>query len=119
MSSTAEVISTHPELPRLIVKAAKLAEPALEERVRYNFTLIDPYVADASVLKFGDGLHSSSFAAAATREVPVISNRGESIEPDFRHGGTVVLCPQRDAHALAGAIQGVMDEPRIPPRASP
>ena len=71
------------------------------------------HAADVCVLPFDDGisLNNSTFGAAATHGLPIITTRGESIEAPFRHGDNVVLCPPRDADALAAAIEELMDRP--------
>ena len=71
------------------------------------------HAADACVLPFDQGvtLNRSSFAAAAAHGLPMISTRGEKLESAFKHQENVLLCPPRDAHALANAIQSLMQDP--------
>ena len=73
------------------------------------------HAADVCVLPFDDGisLNNSTFGAAATHRLPIITTRGESIESPFRHNENVVLCPPRDADALAAAIETLMDGPEL------
>jgi glycosyltransferase involved in cell wall biosynthesis len=73
------------------------------------------HAADVCVLPFDEGisLHNSTFAAAATHGLPIITTRGESIEPPFRHNENVVLCPPRDPAALAEAIAELIDRPEL------
>ena len=73
------------------------------------------HAADVCVLPFDDGisLNNSTFGAAATHRLPIITTRGESIESPFRHNENVVLCPPRDADALAVAIEALMDGPEL------
>jgi polysaccharide biosynthesis protein PslF len=73
------------------------------------------HAADVCVLPFDEGisLHNSTFAAAATHGLPIITTRGESIEPPFRPNENVVLCPPRDPAALAEAIAELIDRPEL------
>jgi glycosyltransferase involved in cell wall biosynthesis len=67
------------------------------------------------VVPFDDGisLNNSTFGAAATHGLPIITTRGESIDSPFRHNENVLLCPPRDSDALAAAIEALMDGPEI------
>jgi len=67
------------------------------------------HAADTCVLPFEAGvfLNNSSFAAAAAHGLPIISTRAEVVESAFRDGDNVILCPPRDAAAIATAIRTV------------
>src|SRR5262249_1266448 len=63
--------------------------------------------ADACVLPFDQGmfLNNSTFAAAVTHGLPVVTTRGDSVEAPFRDGVNVMLCPPKDPAALATALE--------------
>jgi glycosyltransferase involved in cell wall biosynthesis len=69
--------------------------------------------ADACVLPFDSGvkLNNSSFSSVAAHGQPIITTTGaDALEPQFRHGQNVFLCPPQSTDALAGAIETVMDD---------
>jgi glycosyltransferase involved in cell wall biosynthesis len=71
--------------------------------------------ADLCVLPFDRGvlLNNSSFSAAASHGLPIISTRAELTEPVFVHEENVLLCPPQDPAALASAIERVVDDPHL------
>jgi glycosyltransferase involved in cell wall biosynthesis len=71
--------------------------------------------ADVCVLPLLNGvqLNNSSFSAIAAHGVPVISTRGAMTDEAFRDGENVLMCPPRDADALARAIVSVMDDDEL------
>jgi glycosyltransferase involved in cell wall biosynthesis len=71
--------------------------------------------ADACVLPFDQGifLNNSSFAAAAAHGLPMLTTRGATLEPAFRHGENVFLCPPRDPELLAAAIETLLGDPDL------
>lgn len=78
------------------------------------------HASDACVLPFdiGVSMNNSTFAAAAAHELPVITTRGSLVESPFRHEENVLLCPPRDAPALAAAIETLMAHPEVRARLS-
>lgn len=68
--------------------------------------------ADAGVLPFdiGTQLNNSSFAAAVTHGLPVVTTRGPVLEEPFVDGENVCLCPPKDPSAMAAAMRRVMDD---------
>lgn len=68
--------------------------------------------ADACVLPFDAGVHlnNSTFSAAATHGLPVVTTRPAKLEPDFRDGENVLLCPPKEPEALADAVAAVMSD---------
>ncbi|MEO8478983.1 MAG: glycosyltransferase family 4 protein [Gemmatimonadota bacterium] len=70
------------------------------------------HAADTCVLPFEGGLHlnNSSFASAAVHGLPIVSTRADTVEPAFRDGGNVMLCPPGDAAALAAAIRALASD---------
>jgi len=73
------------------------------------------YAADACVLPFTSGvtLNRSSFVATAAHGLPIITTRGETLESAFLHRGNVLLCPPKNPHALALAIESLMTDPTL------
>lgn len=71
--------------------------------------------ADACVLPFDDGvlLHRSSFAAAAVHGLPIITTRGDTLEPPFVDGRNVLLCTPQDPTSLAGALTSLIERPEL------
>ena len=71
--------------------------------------------ADAFVLpiEIGVQMNNSSFAAAATHGLPIITTRGSDLEPQFVHQENVYLCPPKDHEAMAEAIRLLMDAPDL------
>ncbi len=76
--------------------------------------------ADACVLPFDGGvaLNNSSFSAAVSHGLPVISTQGPELEKAFRHGENVFLCPPKDSEALAAAIESVVGDATLRARLS-
>jgi glycosyltransferase involved in cell wall biosynthesis len=74
--------------------------------------------ADACVLPFENGisLNNSSFAAAVAHALPIVTTKGETVEPAFVDGKNVLFTPPRDAEALAAAIEQLMDNPDLAQR---
>lgn len=64
------------------------------------------HAADACVLPFDQGvtLSRSSLAAAVSHGLPVVSTQVECVETPFRHGENILLCPPKNAQALAENI---------------
>ncbi len=62
--------------------------------------------ADACVLPFDDGvfLNRSSFASAVGHGLPTITTRGDILEPPFKDGENVLLCPPKNPGAIAESI---------------
>jgi len=73
------------------------------------------WAADACVLPFDKGVHlnNSTFSAAATHGLPIITTRGEFVESPFVQGENVWLCPPKDPEALAAGIQFIMENPDV------
>src|SRR5579862_7061287 len=73
------------------------------------------YSADICALPFNVGvrLNNSSFAAAATHGLAIVTTRGEMLEEPFIDGGNVRLCPPENPAALAGAIKELVDRPEL------
>ncbi len=71
--------------------------------------------ADACVLPFDDGirLNRSTFAAAAAHGLPIITTKGEILEPPFIDQRNVLLCPPKDPKALAMAIDSLISNPEL------
>jgi polysaccharide biosynthesis protein PslF len=70
---------------------------------------------DMCVLPFDSGvyLNNSSFTASAAHGLPIVTTRGEVLEPQFVDGENVLLCPPGDPEALAAAIVSLIDEPAL------
>lgn len=68
--------------------------------------------ADLGVLPFDNGifLNNSTFAAAVAHGLPVVTTRGDTLEAPFRDGENVLLCPPKDAAALASAIEQLIQD---------
>ena len=66
--------------------------------------------ADACVLPFDQGvtLSRSSLAAAVSHGLPVVSTQAERVETPFRHGDNILLCPPKNAQALADNIVSLL-----------
>jgi glycosyltransferase involved in cell wall biosynthesis len=73
------------------------------------------HASDICVLPFNDGvrLNNSSFAVAAAHGLPIVSTRGEVLEPPFRDGENVRLCPPKDPAALSAAIAELIHSPEL------
>jgi glycosyltransferase involved in cell wall biosynthesis len=71
--------------------------------------------ADAFVLpiEIGVQMNNSSFAAAATHGLPIITTRGADLERQFVHQENVFLCPPKDPDSMASAIKLLMDAPDL------
>ena len=69
--------------------------------------------ADLCVLPFDAGvrLNNSSFAVAAAHGLPIVTTRGEILEPAFVDGENVCLCPPRDPPALAAILAELLANP--------
>ena len=67
---------------------------------------------DLCVLPFDWGVHlnNSSFSAAASHGLPILSTRAEYVEPAFVHEENVFLCPPKDPAAMAAAIERLADD---------
>jgi glycosyltransferase involved in cell wall biosynthesis len=55
-------------------------------------------------------LNNSSFAASAAHGLPIVTTRGEVVEPPFIDRHNVLLCPPNDASSLASALRLVIDD---------
>ena len=73
------------------------------------------HAADACVLPFDHGvtLSRSSVAAAMSHGLPVISTRAERVETPFRHGDNILLCPPKNAQALAENIFSLLADDEL------
>jgi len=73
------------------------------------------HASDACALPFVQGvrLNNTTFAVAAGHGLPVISTRGETLEPEFVDGRNVVLCWASDPAAMAEAIVRVAGDPAL------
>ena len=71
--------------------------------------------ADACVLPldYGIQLNNSSFAAAISHGLPVITTCGVALEEPFVNEDNVLLCSPKDPAALARAIEHLMDNPEL------
>jgi glycosyltransferase involved in cell wall biosynthesis len=71
------------------------------------------WAADLCVLPFDRGiqLNNSTFAAAASHGLPILTTRGTFLESAFIHGENVWLCPPRDPEAMASALRLLIEEP--------
>jgi glycosyltransferase involved in cell wall biosynthesis len=67
--------------------------------------------ADICVLPFNDGvrLNNSSVAVASAHGLPIITTRGDALEPPFVHGANVFLCEPKDPKSLANAVERVIE----------
>jgi glycosyltransferase involved in cell wall biosynthesis len=71
------------------------------------------HAADACVLPFVQGvrLNNTSYAVAAAHSLPVVTTRGETLEPDFVDRQNVLLCWATDPQDLAeGIIEVAKDQ---------
>jgi glycosyltransferase involved in cell wall biosynthesis len=64
-------------------------------------------------IEIGVQMNNSSFAAAASHGLPIITTRGADLEQQFIHQENVFLCPPKDAEAIASAIKLLMDSPDL------
>ena len=73
------------------------------------------YAADICVLPFDIGvqLNNSSLAVVTQHSLPVISTRGENLEPEFKHKENIYICPPKDPDAMAEAIEEVLVDSRL------
>jgi len=64
------------------------------------------HAADVCVLPFDQGvtLSRSSLAAAVSHGLPVVSTKVKCVEAAFRHRDNILLCPPKNAQALADNI---------------
>ena len=71
--------------------------------------------ADACVLPFDQGvtLSRSSLAAAVSHRLPVVSTEVKGVETAFRHGDNILLCPPKNAQALADNICSLIDDSEL------
>lgn len=71
------------------------------------------HAMDICVLPFNDGirLNNSSFAAAASHGLPVVTTRGDKLEAPFQDKANVRLCPPKDAASLAATIRDLIHSP--------
>ena len=71
------------------------------------------YAADICILPFNDGvsLNNSSFTVAASHGLPIVTTRGDTLEPPFLDGENVRLCPPDDSVALAATIAELIRSP--------
>jgi glycosyltransferase involved in cell wall biosynthesis len=63
--------------------------------------------------RFGVQLNNSSFSAAASQGLPIITTQGETIDEPFRHKENVYLCQPEDPNVLASAIETLLDGPDL------
>lgn len=70
------------------------------------------YAADLCVLPFDFGvqLNNSSLAVVMNHNLPVISTRGEHLEPEFKHKENIYLCPPKEPAILASAMEEVLTD---------
>jgi glycosyltransferase involved in cell wall biosynthesis len=63
--------------------------------------------ADLCVLPFDNGIrmHNSSFSFCAAHALPLVTTRGANTESTFVSGSNALLCPPRNAEAIAHAIE--------------
>ena len=61
----------------------------------------------------GVRLNNTSFAVAATHGLPVITTRGEALEPEFVDRRNVLLFNPRDPRGLAEALVDVATDPAL------
>jgi glycosyltransferase involved in cell wall biosynthesis len=68
--------------------------------------------ADACVLPFDDGVHlnNSSFGAAASHGLPIVTTKSDNTEDCFVDQVNALLCPPRDSRALADAIVTLVEQ---------
>jgi len=73
------------------------------------------WAADVCVLPFDRGiqLNNSTFSAAASHGLPVITTRGPLLETPFVHGDNVWLCEPRNPEALAAAMHTLVSQEPI------
>jgi glycosyltransferase involved in cell wall biosynthesis len=73
------------------------------------------HAADVCVLPFDAGvfLNNSSFAAAAAHGLPIVTTRGDVLEPQFVDGENVLLCPPQNPEAMAEAVAAVVERPDL------
>ena len=78
------------------------------------------YASDVCVLPFVGGIqmNNSSLASIAAHGLPLIATRGERVETPFRDKENVLLCPPRDAEALATAMDSLIRNPELRERLS-
>ena len=71
------------------------------------------WAADLCVLPFDSGirLNNSTFAAAASHGLPIVTTRGARVESAFAHGENVWLCQPGDPEALAAAMRHLIADP--------
>jgi glycosyltransferase involved in cell wall biosynthesis len=68
--------------------------------------------SDICVLPYDTGVcgHNSSFAVAVAHGLPIVTTRGDSLEPLFLDGENVLLCPPKNPELLASATERLMDD---------
>ncbi len=68
--------------------------------------------ADVCVLPFDDGIsmHRSTFGVVASHYLPVVTTRGQALEEPFIDRANVMLCPPKDAQALARAVIELLED---------
>jgi len=73
------------------------------------------WATDIAILPFDEGirLNNSSFAVCAAHGLPVITTQGQQLEPAFKQMENVLLCPPKDAGALASAIERLLTSPAL------
>jgi len=99
-----------PEYPKRI--RGYPAKQGIAERVTWTGFLEDEIASsflhgcDVCVLPFVHGvrLHNTTFIVGACHGLPIVSTRGESLEPDFKDRQNVLLCWASDPRALADAM---------------
>lgn len=71
------------------------------------------YAVDACVFAhdLGVAMNNSSFAACAAHGLPVVATRGATLDEQFVEGSNVLLCPPKDADAMAAGLGRLIDEP--------
>jgi glycosyltransferase involved in cell wall biosynthesis len=70
------------------------------------------YAADICVLPFDGGvlMHRSTLGVAAAHGLPIVTTRGEERESVFVDGANLLLCPPRNASALAATINRLISD---------
>jgi rhamnosyl/mannosyltransferase len=71
--------------------------------------------ADVCVLPFDHGvyLNNSSFSAAVTHGLAVVTTKGDKVEGPIVHERNVFLCPPKDPVAMATALIMLIDNPTL------
>lgn len=66
--------------------------------------------ADICLLPYDRGVcvHNSSCTVVAAHGLPIITTRGDTLDPEFVHDANVLLCPPQDPAALAEAVERLL-----------